>query len=64
MANSLPMQQKARGWKHYKATMKKGGFKALVKEAGWKVAVGVFMFFLIKGLLWLIIPYLIARGLW
>lgn len=23
-----------------------------------------FMFFLIKGLLWLIVPYLIARGLW
>jgi hypothetical protein len=34
-------------------------FKTWVKRLGW---VG-FFFFLIKGLLWLIIPYLIAKGL-
>jgi len=29
-----------------------------------KLGFAGFMFFLIKGLLWLIIPYLIASGLW
>jgi hypothetical protein len=33
-------------------------FKHWLKRVGW---VG-FLFFLIKGLLWLLIPYLIARG--
>jgi hypothetical protein len=35
-------------------------FKIWLKRVGW---VG-FLFFLIKGLLWLLIPYLIAKGLW
>jgi hypothetical protein len=64
MDSSLPMKKKAKGWKHYKSTLKEGGFKALIREAGWKAALGVFLFFLVKGLLWLIIPYLIAKGLW
>lgn len=34
-------------------------FKTWVKRLGW---VG-FLFFLIKGLLWLIIPYLVVKGL-
>jgi hypothetical protein len=29
-----------------------------------KLGLAGFLFFLIKGLLWLIIPYLIASGLW
>ncbi|RAK01932.1 hypothetical protein LX87_00046 [Larkinella arboricola] len=33
-------------------------FKIWLKRVGW---LG-FLFFLIKGLLWLIIPYLIAKG--
>ncbi|MGA0556172.1 hypothetical protein ACO2Q8_05965 [Larkinella sp. VNQ87] len=33
-------------------------FKLWLKRVGW---LG-FLFFLIKGLLWLIIPYLIAKG--
>lgn len=33
-------------------------FKTWLKRVGW---LG-FLFFLIKGLLWLIIPYLIAKG--
>lgn len=33
-------------------------FKAWLKRIGW---VG-FLFFLVKGLLWLLIPYLIAKG--
>ena len=42
---------------------KEKGFKTLIKEKGWVVGFVIFMFFLIKGLLWLIIPYLIAKGL-
>ena len=34
--------------------------KRWLKRVGW---VG-FLFFLIKGLLWLLIPYLIAKGIW
>jgi hypothetical protein len=34
------------------------GFKVWLKRMGW----AGFFFFLIKGLLWLIIPYLIAKG--
>ncbi len=40
-----------------------GGFKSLIKEKGWIVGVVIFMFFFLKGMLWLIIPYLIAKGL-
>tara|TARA_B100001287_G_C22178727_1_gene298133 strand:- start:220 stop:390 length:171 start_codon:yes stop_codon:yes gene_type:complete len=42
---------------------KEKGFKSLIKEKGWVVGIVIFMFFLIKGLFWLIIPYLIAKGL-
>ena len=34
-------------------------FKIWLKRVGW---IG-FLFFLIKGLLWLLIPYLIAKGI-
>ncbi|WP_460912133.1 hypothetical protein [Spirosoma areae] len=34
-------------------------FRYWLKRAGW----GGFFFFLIKGLLWLLIPYLIAKGI-
>tara|TARA_Y100000746_G_scaffold229810_2_gene240165 strand:- start:517 stop:693 length:177 start_codon:yes stop_codon:yes gene_type:complete len=46
----------------YTKIYKEGGFKAVAKEGGWTVLILLFLFFLIKGLLWLIIPYLIARG--
>ena len=42
---------------------RQGGVKAVLKEGGWKIFILFFMFFLIKGLLWLLIPYLIAKGL-
>ncbi len=47
----------------YKNIYKERGFKALIKEKGWVVGLILFMFFLIKGLLWLLIPYLVAKGL-
>ena len=47
----------------YVKIYKEGGFKAVAKEGGWTVLILLFLFFLIKGLLWLIIPYLITNGL-
>ena len=52
-----------RMWKEYKDIYKERGLKALVKEKGWVVGLVLFLFFLIKGLLWLLIPYLVAKGL-
>ena len=49
--------------KKYIEIYKERGFKALIKEKGWVVGVVLFLFFLIKGLLWLLIPYLVAKGL-
>ena len=46
----------------YKKIYHKGGVRAVLHEGGWKVFTIFFMFFLIKGLLWLLIPYLIAKG--
>ena len=49
--------------KKYIQIYKERGFKALIKEAGWKVVVGVFLFYLVRDLiLYVLIPYLIARG--
>ncbi len=42
---------------------KNGGFKSLIKEKGWIVGAVIFMFFFLKGMLWLIVPYFIAKGL-
>tara|TARA_B100000579_G_C22841428_1_gene861799 strand:+ start:139 stop:309 length:171 start_codon:yes stop_codon:yes gene_type:complete len=39
------------------------GFKALIQQKGWVVGGVIFMFFLLKGLMWLIIAYLFAKGL-
>mgnify|MGYP001162736392 CR=1 FL=1 len=50
-------------WKEYKNILKERGLQALVREKGWVVGLVLFLFFLIKGLLWLLIPYLIAKGL-
>ena len=49
--------------KTYLDIYKKRGFRALIKEKGWVVALVLFVFFLTKGLLWLLIPYLVAKGL-
>ncbi|MAZ58561.1 MAG: hypothetical protein CMP56_04065 [Flavobacteriales bacterium] len=52
-----------RWMKSYIQIYKERGFKALIKEKGWVVGVVLFLFFLIKGLLWLLIPYLVAKGI-
>jgi hypothetical protein len=48
--------------KKYRTIFKEEGFKGVIRKAGWPAAIGLFLFFLIKGLLWLLIPYLLAKG--
>lgn len=43
--------------KRYRKILKEKGWKGLIKEEGWKVGVLLFLFFLIKGLVWLAIFY-------
>ncbi len=39
------------------------GFRAVVKTLGWKVIAGIIIYYLVRDtLLYLVIPYLIARG--
>ena len=40
------------------------GIKGFVREKGWKILLGIFMFYLIRDtILYIIIPVLIARGI-
>ena len=40
------------------------GFKGLLKQKGWKVVLAFVLFYLIRdSILYLLIPYLIARGI-
>lgn len=41
----------------YKSVYKRAGWKGLAKELGPKAAIALFLFFLIKGLLWLAVFY-------
>jgi hypothetical protein len=41
----------------YRATLKREGWAGLVRQAGWPVAIGLFSFFLLKGLAWLALAY-------
>jgi len=44
--------------------IKEKGVKQIIREMGWKVIVGVFIFYLVRDvLLYIVIPFLIARGL-
>ncbi len=53
--------KKIRQWK---AILREKGFKAMMKEMGWKVIALVIVFYLIRDtFLYIIIPFLIARGL-
>ena len=50
--------------KEYRKVFKKQGFKGLVKKYGWKLVLAVFMYYLIRdSILYILIPYLIAKGL-
>jgi hypothetical protein len=41
--------------KKYRKMYKEEGFKGFVQKAGWKITLGLFLFFLLKGLLHLAI---------
>ena len=43
--------------KVYRAILKKGGWSGLIKKSGKPVAIALFTFFLLKGLLWLFLLY-------
>lgn len=50
--------------REYREVFKQHGFKGLVKRYGWKLVVAVFMYYLIRDtILYILIPYLIAKGL-
>jgi hypothetical protein len=44
-------------FKRYRQTLKEEGWKGLIRKEGWKVGVLLFLFFLVKGLIWLAIFY-------
>ena len=50
--------------KEYREVFKEQGFKGLVKKYGRKLVLAVFMYYLIRdSILYILIPYLIAKGL-
>jgi hypothetical protein len=51
------MERKESAIKVYRKILKEEGVKGFIEKVGWKVAVLLFMFFLIKGLVWLFIFY-------
>ena len=53
--------EKIRQWR---TLLQEKGFKAMLREVGWKVIAAVIVFYLIRDtFLYIIIPFLIARGL-
>lgn len=49
--------------REYVQIWKAEGFKALVKQKGWKVVAIIFFYYLIRdSTLYILIPYLIAKG--
>ncbi len=45
-------------------TLKEKGFRGFLKEKGWKLVVALVLFYLIRdSILYLVLPYLAARGL-
>ena len=47
----------------YTKIYKEDGFKGVFKEGGWRVVGLVTLFFLMKGVLFYIVPYLIVKGI-
>jgi hypothetical protein len=51
--------------KPYLVILREQGFKAMLKAAGWKVVVLIFFYYLIRdSFLYILLPYLIAKGIW
>lgn len=50
-------EKKPNAIKTYRKILKEEGVSGFIKKVGWKVAFLVFMFFFVKGLIWLFIFY-------
>ena len=51
-------------FKEYRQVIKKEGLKGFIKIYGWKVVVVVFLYYLVRdSILYILIPYLFAKGL-
>ena len=46
----------------YISVFKKEGFQGVLKQGGWKIVIGLFLFFLLKGIAWIVVPYFIFKG--
>ena len=44
-------------FRKYKRILKEEGWKGLIQKEGWKIALLLFLFFFLKGLLWLALGY-------
>ncbi len=51
------MKESKTGLKYYRNIIKEKGIRGFVREVGWKIAFLVFMFFFLKGMVWLFIFY-------
>jgi hypothetical protein len=50
--------------KPYAKIWREEGFKVLIKKAGWKIVAFIILFYLIRdSLIYILIPYLIAKGI-
>ena len=50
--------------KELRKDLREKGPKQFIKDVGWKVALAIFMYYLIRdSILYILIPYLIARGI-
>ncbi len=48
----------------YTKLYREEGWRAVVKKGGWKLIIIVVLFYLVRdGILYLLVPYLIARGI-
>lgn len=50
-------EKKPNAIKTYRKILKEEGVSGFIKKVGWKVAFLLFMFFFVKGLIWLFIFY-------
>jgi hypothetical protein len=74
--DSLPSVRKANLWRRFseratpkfvleaKIIFKETGLRGVLRKYGWKVVAGFFAYYLVRDtLLYLVIPYLIAKGI-
>ena len=60
----MPVKNPFKFLSKYVKIFKESGFKGLIKEGGWKLLIGFFLYYLIRDtILYIIIPYLIVKGI-